>query len=124
MNIVITKGPIRHNKVNRNVGDVLTVDDANGWRLIKLGVATMDTSSNSVISGASEEDDDEQDEDDKQNGNGTNDDDGKQPPIIVDKMTRDEIAHELSLRGIGYKPSSSRDQLADKLKESISKEVK
>jgi len=125
MNVKITNGPIRHDKIYRNVGDVLTVDDAAGKRLIDLGVAEVTDAKPAVTTpqegqqiaanatqGSGKENPDEE-------GDGEGEGVEVQEITDIDAMSKDAIAQELSIRGIGYKCNAPHDKLVELLKKAI-----
>jgi len=117
MKVKITKGPIRHDKVDRKVGEVLEKDEVAGKRLITLGVAEATdgqvTEPTTTAKAAADATDKTSDATDKDADAST--------VLDVDKMNRDQLAQELSVRGIVFKPNNSRNELLAALKEALAK---
>jgi len=102
MEVKITSNSVRHNKIARKIGDVITVDDADGQRLIKLGVAVSTTApavEDSVGPKATEAAVVESNTDSQASIDATA------------SMTRDELAQQLSVMGISFKQNASKEQL-------------
>jgi len=111
MKVKITKGPIRHDKAVCKVGDILEMDEVAGKRLVDLGVAeptegdvTAPTTQPPTVTATGT--------------TGENSD----TSLDVDKMTRDELAQELSVRGVLFKKTADREVLAAALKEAMAKQ--
>jgi len=110
MKIKITKGPIKHDKIDRKVGEVLEMDEVAGKRLITLGVAeATDAQGTAPTTTEKAADATEKAAD------------ATDTLLDVDKMTRDQLAQELSVRGVMFKPHSSRNELLAALKEALVK---
>jgi hypothetical protein len=106
MKVKITKGPIMHDKAERKVGEVIEMDDAAGQRLIGLGVAeTTEKEATSTTP--------------PKTGNATEPPPDVKVIVDIDKLTRDDLAQELSLMGVKFKQSASREQLAALYREKL-----
>ena len=108
MEVVIMRGSVIHDGVKRVVGEVLNMSDADGQRLIKLRVAVAAEEGGNTAPPAS-------DPPPKEEVGNTE----PKQPLDIDNMTRDDLAHELSVRGIRFKQTASAQQMADLLRGTI-----
>jgi len=112
MKIRVKSAAVMHDRVSQKVGTVLDLNEDSAKRLIKLGVA--EAVDNTLTP-----------------PHPTGSKDGEKdnttplptaPALDVDNMTRDELAQELSVRGILFKKTASRDELATLFRETAAKQ--
>jgi hypothetical protein len=112
--------PVLHDGKNCSKGDVIDVADVSAQRLIKLGFAA-------AVDGAAQGggNDPNAQGGGNEGGNGTPQnpaDPNAGESLDINKMTIDELALQLSSRGVGFKKNATRDQLAALLREALGKQ--
>jgi len=129
MQIVIIKGSVIHDKVKRETGEILTVSDKCGKAMVKRGLAKeideepekkgQDESGKAGNDGQNE---------DGNGGNAGQDEGGEavitnppDPPKDLGQLNYDELAQELSVRGIRLEKNMKRDKMIKLLKEELDK---
>jgi hypothetical protein len=114
MDIVIVRGSVIYENKKYIVGQVINIAEAEAQRLIKLGVAVQTTA----------EKKEEQNPPDSLKGEQNPTGQEQNPPdpqIDFANITRDDLAQELSLRGIGFKSSASKEHMIQLYKEAMAK---
>jgi hypothetical protein len=107
MEIVIIKDSVIHDKVKRQAGEIITVGEKDGVAMVKRGLA-KEVDSKPEEKGPEENTQEETPEESEVN-----------PPestVDPEKLSRDELAQELSLRGIAFKQTASREHMLNLLK--------
>jgi hypothetical protein len=116
MEIVIIKDSVIHDKVKRQAGDIITVGEKDGAAMVKRGLA-KEVDSKPEEKGPEENTQEETGEDTQEEGDVS----PSESIVDPDKLSRDELAQELSLRGITFKQTASRDSMINLLKNVLEK---